>query len=261
MPGPRLRKLLSWTALAAAMASNAALADGVTSKTLEYRATDITTVSETHTVEIYETRMLGFLAGQPTAIVDVHFALPFSDAAVQAATLMTRQLLSAASADPLAFSGPTLTGSSRTLTDSQSDVVDVLTGEELLWVETVELISAVSTGTLYRFNSADFGCVADIDGYHFNCSEDFGSQFVAAGDTLLLTSAGVVESVRRTTTFTDTYLTASVYEIVGTPEMHRAPEPGSALLAGLAALVGWGVQMQRRRYANLNRPTGVAQVA
>jgi hypothetical protein len=216
---------------------------GTTTKTLEYRVQDIKTAAETKTVETYETRMLGFLAGNPNAVVDVFFALPFGDAAVQAATLTTRSLLSSASADPLSFSGPTLTSSSRVLSDSSSATSDALTGEEALWVDTVELVGE----ELFQLNSDQFGCIAEVNGIQFDCSLDFGELFVAAGDTVLLTSAGVVENILRTTVTTNTFLNASVYEIVGTSDINVVPEPSTALLVGFAGLIGWR-SMARRRH-------------
>jgi hypothetical protein len=97
-----------------------------------------------------------------------------------------------------------------------------LTGQEVLWVETVELVGE----ELFHLNSAQFGCVAVVQGITFNCSEDFGDIFVAAGDTVLLTSAGIADYLLRTTVTTETFLNTAVYEIVGTPITQSVPEPG-----------------------------------
>ena len=85
-----------------------------------------------------------------------------------------------------------------------------------------------------------------MNGIQFDCSLDFGDVFVAAGDTVLLTSAGVVENVLRTTVNTETFLNASVYEIVGRSDVRAVPEPSTGLLAGLAGLIGWWSAARRR---------------
>lgn len=214
---------------------------GTTGMTLEYHANDITQLSSTDTIETYSTRMLGFLTGQADPLVDIQFSLPYGDAAVQAAIATTRQMLAAASVDPLQFTGPMLTSSSRVLTGSTSTSSDVLTSEDVLWVHTAELVGA----ELFHLNSAQFGCVAEIDGIKFNCLEDFGDLFVAAGDTVLLQSAGIVHRFNRTTVFTDTYLNSSTYQITGAPTNQPVPEPGTALLAALAGLVVMRVRCRR----------------
>ncbi|MDO9314103.1 MAG: hypothetical protein Q7T97_06125 [Burkholderiaceae bacterium] len=229
--------LLGSAGLAAAQTTG-----GTTTKTLEYRARNVTSVTETQTVETYETRMLGFLAGNPNALVDVLFALPFGDAAVQAAAITTRNLLSAASADPLSFWGPTLTSSSRVLSGSSSASSEVLTSEEVLWVDTAELVGE----ELFHLNSSQFGCIAEVNGVQFDCSFDYGDLFVAAGDSVLLTSAGIAENYLRTTVTTDTFLNSSVYEIVGTPDIRVVPEPSTALLVALAGLIGWRSTARQR---------------
>ena len=215
---------------------------GTSTKTIENRVFLITTAAETQTVETYATRMQGFLAGNPSALVDVLFALPFGDAAVQAAALTTRNLLSAASLDPLSFSGPTLTSSSRILSGSSSATSEVLTSEEVLWVNTAELIGE----ELYHLNSDQFGCLAEVNGVQFDCSRDFGDVFVAAGDTVLLTSAGVAETRLRTTVTTETYLNSALYEIIGTPQSRVVPEPATGFLVGIAGLLGWFATVRRR---------------
>jgi len=215
----------------------------VTTKTLEYRVINLSTETHTQILETYDTRILGFLAGAPSALVDVQFQLPFGDAAVQAAVTTTRNLLSAASADPLSFTGPTLTSNSRVLKNSSSASADALQSEELLWVETVELVGE----ELFALNSNQFGCVAQVNGIQFDCSLDFGKLFVAAGDTVLLTSAGVVENVLRTTTITNTFLNASEYEIVGTSIPQGISEPGMGVLMCLMGLSCWGAARIHRR--------------
>ena len=236
----RIANAFAWSALAAALLGQAGLAaaqttGGTSTKTLEYRVPSVTTAAETRTVETYSTQVLGFLAGDPTALVDVQFVLPFGDAAVQAAFVTTQSILAAASVNPLSFSGPTLTSSGRVLSNSASTVSEVLTGQDVLWVETVELVGE----ELFHLNSAQFGCVALVQGVSFNCSEDFGNIFVAAGDTVLLTSAGIVDYLLRTTVTTETFLNTAVYEIVGTPITQSVPEPGTGLLVGLAGLIAW----------------------
>ena len=241
-------KALALSAMAGALLGHAGLAaaqttGGTTTKTLEYRVTSVTTAAETRTVETYSTQVLGFLAGDPTALVDVHFVLPFGDAAVQAAFATTQSILAAASVNPLSFSGPTLTSSSRVLSNSSSTVSEVKTGEEVLWVDTVELVGQ----ELFHLNSAQFGCVALVKGVSFDCTVDFGDVFVAAGDTVLLTSAGIADYLLRTTVTTETFLNTAVYEIVGTPITQSVPEPASlALVAGALAL---GAAASRRRSA------------
>lgn len=236
----RIANACAWSALAAALLGQAGLAaaqttGGTTTQTLEYRATSVTTAAETRTVEAYSTQVLGFLAGNPTALVDVQFVLPFGDAAVQAAFATTQSILAAASVNPLSFSGPTLTSSSRVLSNTSSTVSDVKTGEEVLWVDTVELVGA----GLFHLNSAQFGCVAVVKGISFDCTVDFGDIFVAAGNTVLLTSVGIADYVLRTTETTETFLNTAVYEIVGTPITQSVPEPGTGLLVGLAGLIAW----------------------
>lgn len=216
---------------------------GTTAMTLEHRVRHITAVTETQTVETYETRMQGFLAGNPSALVDVLFALPFGDAAVQAAAITTRNLLSAASLDPLSFSGPTLTSSSRALIDSMSGISEEFTGEEVLWVNTVELVGE----ELYHINSDQFGCLAEVNGVQFDCSRDFGDVFVPAGDTVLLTSAGIADYYLRTTVTTETYLNSALYEIIGKPQSRVVPEPATGFLVGIAGLMGWFATVRRRR--------------
>ena len=236
----RIGKALALSALAAALLGQAGLAaaqttGGTSTKTLEYRVPSVTTAAETRTVETYSTQVLGFLAGDPTALVDVQFVLPFGDAAVQAAFVTARSILAAASVNPLSFSGPTLTSSSRVLSNSSSTVSEVKTGEEVLWVDTVELVGQ----ELFHLNSAQFGCVALVKGVSFDCTVDFGDVFVAAGDTVLLTSAGIADYLLRTTVTTETFLNTAVYEIVGTPITQSVPEPGTGLLVGLAGLIAW----------------------
>jgi hypothetical protein len=163
----RIANAFALSALAAALLGHAGLAaaqttGGTTTKTLEYRGSGVTTAAETLTVETYSTQVLGFLAGNPTALVDVQFVLPFGDAAVQAAFATTQSILAAASVNPLSFSGPTLTSSSRVLSNASSTVSEVLTGQEVLWVETVELVGE----ELFHLNSAQFGCVAVVQGDH-----------------------------------------------------------------------------------------------
>ena len=214
---------------------------GTTTKSLEYHASDITQISRTDTIETYSTRMLGFLTGEVNPLVDIQFSLPFGDAAFQAAIATARQMLTAASVDPLQFTGPMLTSSSRALTGSTSASSDVLTSQDVLWVHTAELVGE----ELFHLNSAQFGCVAEVAGIKFDCTEDFGDLFVAAGDTVLLTSAGIVDRFNRTTIFTDTYLNSSTYQITGTPTNQPLPEPGTALLAALAGLVVMRVRGRR----------------
>ena len=251
MPVPRITHVLAPLLVLVALLGGTAAAHaqntgGTTTKSLENRVRSINSLTQTESVETYLTHMQGFLAGDPTALVDVQFALPFSDAAVQAAVATTRQLLAAASADPLVFSGPTLTSSGRVLASSVPTNTEVLTGEEVLWVQTVELVGE----ELFHLNSDRYGCVAEVRGIHFDCSRDFGDLFVAAGDTVLLTSAGVVEYVDRTTRFTNTYLTTSDYQIVGTPVVASVPEPASAWLVGLVlAPMGAGAGRFRRPHA------------
>ena len=243
----RIGKMLALTLVGAGLLGNAGMVaaqktGGTSTKTLENRVRNVTEVTEARTVETYETRMQGFLFGNPNALVDVLFALPFGDAAVQAAAITTRNLLSAASSDPLSFSGPTLTSSSRVLSGLSSASSDALTSEEVLWVNTAELVGE----ELFHLNSDQFGCLAEVNGIQFDCSLDFGDVFVAAGDTVLLTSAGVVENVLRTTVNTETFLNASVYEIVGRSDVRAVPEPSTGLLAGLAGLIGWWSAARRR---------------
>lgn len=247
MTEQRFGSRLAVFALAAALVGGSGLATaqttgGTSTKTLEYHASDITNLSRTNTLETYATRMLGFLTGDANPLVDVQFSLPYGDAAVQAAVATTRQLLAAASADPLLFAGPMLTSTSRVLTDSTSSISELLKSQEVLWVETTELVGE----ELFHLNSAQFGCVAEISGIKFDCTEDFGDLFVAAGDTVLLTSAGIVDRFERTTLFTETYLNASTYEIIGTPRIGTVPEPATGVLAGLAALVAWRARSRRR---------------
>lgn len=236
----RIANAFAWSALAAALLGQAGFAaaqttGGTTAKTLEYHVPVVTNATETRTVETYSTQVLGFLAGNPTALVDVQFVLPFGDAAVQAAFVTTRSILAAASVNPLSFSGPTLTSSSRVMSNSSSTVSEVLTGQEVLWVDTVELVGA----GLFHLNSAQYGCVAVVKGISFDCTEDFGDIFVAAGDTVLLTSGGIADYMLRTTVTTETFLNTAVYEIVGTPITQSVPEPGTGLLVGLAGLIAW----------------------
>jgi MYXO-CTERM domain-containing protein len=214
---------------------------GTTAMTLEYHVNDITQLSRTDILETYSTRMLGFLTGQADPLVDIQFSLPFGDDAVQAAIATTRQMLAAASADPLQFTGPMLTSSSRALTGSSSASSDLLTSEDVLWVHTAELVGE----ELFHLNSAQFGCVAEVAGIKFDCTEDFGDLFVAAGNTVLLTSGGIVHRFNRTTVFTETYLNSSTYQITGTPTSQPVPEPGTAPLAALAALAGLAALRRR----------------
>ena len=73
-----------------------------------------------------------------------------------------------------------------------------------------------------------------------DCTVDFGDIFVAAGNTVLLTSVGIADYVLRTTETTETFLNTAVYEIVGTPITQSVPRPGTDLLVGLASLlIAW----------------------
>lgn len=246
MAAQRIKSTLAMAALAAALlgASGPAVAAPtgvINTMTLEYHASDITNVSRTDTIETYVTRMLGFLAGDVNPLVDIQFSLPYGDAAVQAAIATTRQVLAAASPDPLLFAGPMLTNSSRVLADSTSASSDRLADQEVLWVQTTELVGA----ELFHLNSAQFGCVAEVAGVRFDCTENFGDLFVAAGDTVLLTSAGIVNRIERTTVFADTYLNSATYQITGTPSPRALPEPSTGLLVALAGLAALRVRRKR----------------
>jgi hypothetical protein len=232
-------KAFALSALAGALLGQAGLAaaqttGGTSTKTLEYRVPSVTTAAETRTVETYSTQVLGFLAGDPTALVDVHFVLPFGDAAVQAAFVTTRSILAAASVNPLSFSGPTLTSSSRVSATRHRRSRRSRRGRRCSgWRRSNWWARALPP----QFGPVWLRGVGER--VSFDCTVDYGDIFVAAGDTVLLTSAGVADYLLRTTVTTETFLNTAVYEIVGTPITQSVPEPGTGLLVGLAGLIAW----------------------
>jgi hypothetical protein len=198
---------------------------GTTTRTLEYRLRQVNVTDAANTLETYSTRLLGFVTGMATAQIDLLFNLPFSSATVQAALGALPGNLTALSGQPLSFTAPLLITDTRTLINqSVASSSAVLLGEQVLWVDTTELVGedtfnlnlpALQFGP--QFACVNFG----------NCA----TAFVASGDTVLLTSVGVLETYGQTRTTTSSFLTSQTYSVTGTPTA-AVPQPSTwALLA------------------------------
>jgi hypothetical protein len=211
---------------------------GTTTKTVEQYFFNVTDIAQDQNIETYLTTIDGYLAGNPNPLASFTFNLPFGDAAVQSSFASIRHSLTNASSDPLSFLGPTLAASLRAkISTSVAGVNGPFDSQDgtVLDVTTTEL---VGEDAFYIPQSGR--CIGLIELYSF-CSTEGEHVFVAAGDTVLLTSADILFDVTRTTTTTNTFLTTQRYSIVGasiaTPSV---PEPDTLLLlAPIAVLVAF----------------------
>ncbi|MBL8342834.1 MAG: PEP-CTERM sorting domain-containing protein [Rubrivivax sp.] len=210
-------------ALALLAAAGASAAQG-SANTLTTSTSSSTTFVDTPQVirlDMFSTRLLGVLDDGAT-IYDQVFNVAFADPLVQAAILSAQAALVAAGApSAVTLSGPTLTSSVVTSTGSSTSA----TVDNTLLTEILTLEDTIGPGTILIGNR-------DLGGVAFE---------VLAGTTNLNINTHTATEIFRTITTTTTFLTTSVYTLIG----ERAggggtiPEPGSLALVSLALLAAW----------------------
>lgn len=225
----------------------AATPGGTTTKTVEQYFFEVTEVPITQNVETFSTTVDGFLAGGAAPVASFSFDASASDAAVLASFATLRHLLTSAAGTPLSFTGPSLDASSRSQVGTSvagvNSAFDFDSGT-VLNVSTVELVGEDTFQIPWSGR-----CTGLTELYSFcNTRTDPEAVYVAAGNTVLLTSADIQFSITRTVTTTNTFLTTQRYSIIGTPDIASPiPEPSTLLLmAPLMALVAFRTRGRAR---------------
>ena len=235
---------LATIALATLLGGNAWAVDfgGTSTKTvIHYYFFETAVPSPTEqTVETFSTTIEGFLEGSSSPVASFSFNLPIDDAIVQASLASIRNSLTGAAGGPLSFVGPALESSTRTKVGTTvvgaNEPFDIFNAADLargavLAADTTEL---VGEDTFFLEESY---CSGLTEAYSF-CKNEPTPLFVAAGNTVLLTSVELGVAIDRTTTTTNTFLTTQRYSITGTPAIASPiPEPSTWML--MAPFVGF----------------------
>jgi len=262
--------LFNSTGLSAARGSIATSTLNITTAAAELDTIYPTTVNQS--VNQFSTELIAQMAGGPV-LFDQTFNAAYSDPMVKAAVAQAAGVLTGAGATSI--TGPTQTSYSQTLVNSSSVTVTNSTTDNIIdqatdWVGP-QTVLVGNYGVVQGYTLQPVGSIAGLGAASPPVVLQ-GTDPISAGNNVIIPTGGnplqsfilltgqedinVLEfsfvDIDQTTTNTDTYLTTTVYDMVGS--VVPVPEPSSALVLGLGGIAFALYRWRVARAAGAARP-------